>query len=588
MSAFATLIFLCLFFSLSMGLQAQRVSELVVYHYSGQTFLVWSSGGNSVKQYTVYRSRRPLRTSLALRQAEEQYTALPGSATNRRLSDALKRPVYFRLPGPSGTLDFSREYIVITTDVAGKWYYAVTATGDKGEFRQVHTGKNSTASAVRESVVVPSPVHQGRFVYSRRSVDVFVHWGSDRDLPGYPAMCNQPCYPFNFAVQKNGKAKTHPLVVRLHGRGDHFLNHSNSLDNPQQYVLALDDELPGTVSTSFWFGYDRGLDINRRSGLVQPPGYGVVDYTRRRIAWTLDWALTKLPIDISRVYFSGVSMGGSGVAFSLFQLGGQIAAAKAVIPRLDYRYNDSAEAPHGRSAQRLFPALWGSLDRSPRMGMGGAVYDQLSFSQQLRSNDLRRFPPLRVISGKKDSVVGWIQALIGMRDADLLNTGTEFFWDDRGHEAHGDLSWNVQNSLIDLSRYRADRSWPAFSHESANADPAKVSPGSWNTAVTWFEPIIDEADRWSVGLRRSAIEMREGLVIASGSLTTDITPRRLQRFRITRGLWYEWVLSVGREERASGRIRALRDGELTVPSVSIPTLPSRFELRPIPGPMFDR
>ncbi|MFZ1730673.1 MAG: hypothetical protein WBQ23_05590 [Bacteroidota bacterium] len=588
MSVFSHLITLLLLLAIGSLAHAQRVTELMVYHYSGQTFLAWESVGTSVKEYTVYRSRRPLRTSLALRQAEEQFVVQPGTAINRRLSSSLQRPAYFRLPGPSGTLDFSREYFVVTTTETRKYYYAITATGENGEFRQVRPGKNATASAVLERVAMPSPIHQGRFSYLSRSVDVFVHWASDRDIPGYPAMCNLPSYPFNFAVQKNGKAESHPLVVRMHGRGDHFLNHSNSLDNPQEYVLALDDELPGTVATSFWFGYDRGFDINRRGGLQPAPGTGVVDYTMRRVRWTLDWVLRKMPIDRSRVYLTGISMGGSGVAFSLFQFGDEIAAALAVIPRLEYSYNDSLETPYGRSAQRLFPALWGNADRSPRMAAGGAVYDQLSFSEKLRSSDLRNFPPLRVISGKKDSVVGWRQAVAGMREADSLKTGAEFLWDDRGHDAHGNHPWSLQKSLIDLSRYRGDRSWPAFSSVSANPNPEQISPGSWNASVTWYEPVIDESDRWSVGIRRAALEMRDNIYEAGGALTSDITPRRLQRFAIRRGLWYGWAIFTNRAEAASGRIRALRDGELTIPDVPIPALPSRLEIHSIPGPIFDR
>ncbi|MBE0644857.1 MAG: hypothetical protein IH600_12305 [Bacteroidetes bacterium] len=588
MSVSSRVISFILLFMLATGAQAQRVRGLMVYHYSGQTFVAWQSAGSSVKQYTVYRSRSPLRTALALRQAEQRISVKPGTATNRRLSDVLQRPAYFRLPGPSGTLDFTREYVVVTSGESGKWFYAVTATGEKGEFREVRPGKNATASAVREYTTIPSPVHQGRFPHMGRSIDVFVHWVTDHDIPGYPAMSNIASQPFNFALQKNGKADKHPLIVRMHGRGDNFLNHSNSVDNPQEYVLALDDELPGTLSSTFWFGYDRGLDINRRGGLQSAPGEGVVDYTMRRVQWTIDWALRRLPIDSTRVFLSGISMGGSGVAFSLFGLGSRIAAALATIPRLDYASFDSLETPQGKSAHRVFQALWGSVDRNPRMFDGRAVYDMLNFGSRMRSVDLRNFPPLRVISGRADSVVGWKQALGSMRSADAAGAGVEFFWDDRGHDAHGEHPWTPQKNLVDFARYRGNRSWPAFSRVSTNPDPTLVSPGSWNAAVTWYEPVIDEADRWSVGLKRAALEMQDSLSVASGTLTTDVTPRRLQRFLVTRGMWFAWSLTIGKDEIASGKVRAVRDGELTVPDLPVPKLPSRLEIRSVPGPVFDR
>lgn len=570
------------------GVQAQRVRGLMVYHYSGQTFLAWESAGTAVRHYTVYRSRRPLRTALALRQAEQHYTVIPGNAVNRRLSEILRRPVFFRFPGPSGQLDHSRECYVVTTTEGGRWYYAVTASGEKGEFREIRPKRNATASAVKEYRSIPSPVHQDRVSYMGRAIDVFTHWVTDRDIPGYPAMCNVASLPFNFGVQKNGKAEKHPLILRLHGRGDHFLNQSNGVDNPQEYVLALDDVLPGSLTPTFWFGYDHGISISRRGKLQAPPGEGVVDYTRRRVRWTLEWALRKLPVDSARVFISGVSMGGSGAAFSLFSLGERIAAALITIPRLDYRVFDSTETPHGVSAQRVFQSLWGSVDQNPRMTDGREVYNVLDFASRLQGADMQTFPPLRVISGRRDSVVGWKQAFGAMQSAEAEGAGIEFLWDDRGHEARGSFSWSPQGNLFSLSRYRSDRSWPAFSRVSANPDPTEVSPGNWNAMVTWYEPVIDEADRWSTGIRRAALEMRDSLAIADGPMTADVTPRRLQRFLVTRGMWYGWTLTVGDAEIASGQVRALRDGALTIPALPVPERPSRLEIRSVPGPVLDR
>lgn len=577
-----------LHFVLVANAQAQRVRGLMVYHYSGQTFLNWESADNTVRFYTVYRSRMPLRTALALRNAEQQYTVRPGSATNHRLSEALRRPAFYRLPGPRGALNQSREYFVATTSEAGRWYYAVTATGPDGEFRQVRPGKNAVSSAAREYVTMPSPIHQGRFTVMGKAVDVFVHWATNRDFPGMPAMSNLSCHPFNFAVQKNGKAPKHPLYLRLHGRGDNFLNHSEGIENPQEYVLSLDDDLPGSLTPTFWFGYDRGIDINRRGGLQPAPGVGVVDYTMRRVEWTLEWALRKLPIDSGRVYAAGVSMGGSGVAFSLFTIGSRVAAGLSVIPRLEFRQDDSTETPRGRSAHRLFDALWGEEHRAPKMTDGRSVYEVLDFPTRLRTSDLRRFPPLRIISGRKDDVVGWRQVRASIRDADSLDSGIAFFWDDRGHSTAGHHPWSPQRSLVELSRYRGDRSWPAFSRVSANASPDHISPGNSNAAVTWYEPVIDESDRWSVGIRRAALEMRDSVLVVHGPLTADVTPRRLQHFAIRSGSWYDWSLTLGREEIARGRVRALDDGDLTISGLKIPERPSRLEIRAVPGPVLDR
>lgn len=566
-----------------------RVRGLIVYRYSGQTFLRWESAGTAVRHYFVYRSRRPLRTALALRQAEQRYKVKPGSAVNRRLSDVLQRPLFYRVPGPRGSLDASRECFVITTTEPGTWYYAVTASGPDGEFRQVRPGKNAVKSAVREQVAVPTAVSQGRFTYDGEAIDVFVHWTSDRDIPGYPAMSAQPSQPFNFAVQKNGRADIHPLQVRLHGRGDHFLNRVNGNDNPQEYILSLDDAIPGSNTPTFWFGYDRGIDLERRNGpQAVAPGAGVTDFTARRIRWTIDWAIRKLPVDRTRVMINGGSMGGSGAAFSLFEYGDRIAAAHALIPRLRFDYADTAETTHGHSSLRLFRVLWGPPEKQPRLTHGGLVYDALDFGARLESTDLRSLPPLQVICGRLDSVVGWKQMLSSMRASDSTASGINFLWDNRGHTTSWRYPWSPQQHTVDLARYRSDRSWPAFSHVSANSDTSRDMVGTINAAVSWFEPVIDERERWSVGITRATLEMRDSLYIASGPLTADITPRRLQRFRIQRGEWYAWILTVGGTQAAGGTLRAVRDGELIIPSVPIPERRARLEIRPVAGPIFNR
>lgn len=566
-----------------------RVRGLIVYHYSGQTFLRWEAAGTGVRRYIVYRSRRPLRTALALRQAEQRYDLSPGSAVNRRLSDVLRRPVFYRLPGPRGVLDAGRECFVVTTTESGRWYYAVTAVGPDGEFRQIRPGKNAVQSGVREQVAVPTAVFQGRHVYDGKGIDVFAHWTTNRDIPGYPAMGTLPSQAHNFAVQKNGRAEIHPLTVRLHGRGDHFLNHANMNDNPQEYILALDDAIGATDTPSFWFGYDRGLDFSRRGRLPDTaPGTGVVDYTLRRLRWTIDWAVRKLPIDSNRIVLVGASMGGSGAAFAALRMGDRIAAARAVIPRLDYTAADTAETPHGRSAARLFRALWGAMGQQPRMIDGRLVYDQLDYGKQLATEDLRGSPPLRVISGRADSVVGWRQMLGVFRAADSTASGGTFFWDPRGHDSGSRHPWSPQHRGVDLARYRGNRSWPAFSRVTANDDPRRVEIGQMNATVTWYEPVIDEPARWSVGIMRATLLLRDSVRIVTGPLSADVTPRRLQRFRIVAGAAYEWTMSAGGVTIASGSQRATRDGELTLHALAIPERRARLEIRPIAGPSLNR
>lgn len=569
------------FLLLTCGALAQQVSGLFVYHTSGQTFLKWKSAGPSVSTYTLYRSRKPLRTSLALSRAEQVFTIRPGQALDRRLGAIIGSPVYFRFPGPAGRLSADEECFVVTVTQAGTWYYAVTAVDKRGEQKQIRPGRNATASGVRERSDRPRPVFQNRLNLDGRAVDVFVHWTSNLDAHDYPAMTNVPCHPFHFAVRKNGRASQHPLLVRMHGRGDNFLSHLQGSGNPQEYLLSLDDYLPGHARSTFWFGYNLGIDI---FGRMTPPPQGsvVVDFTRRRVIWTIRWALRELPIDSSRVYLSGASMGGSGAFFTALEAPHLVAAVMAVIPRLKFDVRDSVETPRSRGAHTALDALLGRMDRTPVMIGGERVYDQLDGARKLQYSNIEALPYMRIVAGHRDSTVGWKQVASVLRSADSTRSGIAAFWDERDHDSNGKYTWSPQQDIVSLYRYRANRSWPAFSGVSNNTSPGDSSLlGMMNAAVDWFEPVVDLPDLWSVGIRRASLESREDISIAAGPLTATITPHKLQKFRVRQSAWYRCEIKDGDEVLYTVNVQASSGGMISIPDVPVPEQLVRLELRPI-------
>lgn len=560
---------------------AERVTGLMVYHTAGQTFLTWRGAGKDVQHYTVYRSRSSLRTALALGKAEQIFTVRPGASNDRRMSAILGYPVYHRFPGPAGQLGPGVECFVVTTAQSGSWFYAVTATTRRGEERVVRPGGNATASAVRERTATPRPIRWAQLQYEGRQVEVFTHWASNVDAPGYPAMVNVPSYPFHFAVRKRGRSGAHPLLVRLHGRGDHFLGNLNGTGHPQEYVLALDDELPGLTRGTFWFGYNLGVDIH---GAVTPaPSGGVVlDYTQRRVLWTVEWALRSLPLDPSRVYVSGTSMGGSGAVFLSQTFPRLFAAGLALIPRLRYAVRDSADTPRGKGTMHAFDALWGNPRGNPLMLDGSRVYDVLDAVQQFRRS---AETPLRIVAGSRDAVVGWKQLAATLRAADSLHRGLVAFWDDRDHDTHGRHYWTTQQDGWELYRYRRERSWPSFSNVSEGQWPADSSRrGMMNAGIEWFEPLVDLPTLWSVGVRRCSVQSGEGVLATPGTITATISPRRVQRFPLRAGQSYECRLLEGERVVYTATARCAREGELNVPAVPVGWYPLRFEIRPILAP----
>jgi hypothetical protein len=566
-----------------MATEAQQVTDLVVYHRYGQTFLKWKTGGPSVTGYTVYRSRRPLRTALALAQAEEVYRVRPGQAIDRRMSAITGLPRYFRFPGPAGRLASHDECLVLATTQSATSYYAVTLTDRKGEHRQLRPGRNATLSGVRERTGSPRPVFQDKFIRDGRSADVFVHWASNTDAVDYPAMVNVPSHPFHFAVRKNGRAPIHPLLLRMHGRGGHFLSDTEGSGNPQEYILLLDDHLPGHAYSTFWFGYNMGIDIFGRM-TPAPDGAAVMDYTRRRVLWTLRWVLREMPVDSTRVYLCGTSMGGSGAFFTALAATRDIAGVLSVLPRLDYAARDTIETPYGRGAYAAGDALWGRPALFPSMFSGDRVYELLDGSHSLRTMEASDIPHIRIVAGRRDSVVGWRQLAQVLRTADSLGAGIAAFWDERGHGSTGPFVWTPQEDAALLYRYRTDRSWPSFSSVSTNNSPSDTaSRGMMNAAADWFEPVVDLPDLWSVGLRRTTLAMGDSVIRISGPVSVTITPRKLQRFRIRSGAWYRCEVLDGVRSLYSAVIQAQKNGVLSFSSVPLPEQPVRFEIRPVAG-----
>jgi hypothetical protein len=299
------------------------------------------------------------------------------------------------------------------------------------------------------------------------------------------------------------------------------------------------------------------------------------------VLWTLRWALRELPIDSTRVYLSGISMGGTAAFFTALAAPQLVAAAMATIPRLRFDIRDSLETPRGRGARSAFDALWGRPEQNPVMFDGTRVYEQLDASRRLRLVNTDVLPPICIIGGSKDSVVGWRQLAMVFRTADSTSSGILAFWDERDHDSNGNHSWSPRQDVAALYRYRGDRSWPAFSSVSDNSIPEDSAfRGSMNSSVDWFEPVIDRRDLWSVGLRRAVIERRDTVYVASGPLSATITPRKLRRFAVRQNGWYTCEVKNGETVIYSSRVQASSSGIISVPNVPFPEQPVRLELRP--------
>lgn len=565
--------------------QTLTATNLSALHVAGQTFLTWKPAKGAVSAYVIYRSTRPIRSAFELRLARRVATVQPGGARNARLESILQGVQYFRVPGSSVPLGADDELAVLTITATASAYYAVTTMGPRGEATQLVPGRNALEQPIYERPGTVVPHFQQRITHNGRAVDLFVHWASNQATATTPAMTNRTSQPFNLAVVKNGRAAIHPLVVRLHGLGDNFLNHTLTSGNPQEYVLALDDHIPGEARNTYWVGWNDAIDIT--APVMPPPREGrVAEYTARRVRWTVEWARRVLPIDTARVYLHGISMGGSGTLYAALTTPWLYAAATALLPRVTYVSNGDGGAPLG---SKRYEQVWGKSAQRPLMQDGTPVYERTRFSSLLAASDVGKLPFLTIVGGRQDNVVGWPQLLEAHTAVRARAAATRFYWDVRGHEVNDGTFWRPMERQYAVSRLRSDESIIAVSHATSDHEPGNGgvtsgdSTGQTGAFVDWSGPITDLPDRYAVTLRVRPLATREGMLAPPTLVYADITPRRLQRFIVRPGSAY-LVTVTGAD--GTERSEVVRAGELglTIPRVALRERPSRLDIRMLATP----
>jgi pimeloyl-ACP methyl ester carboxylesterase len=518
------------------------------FHRDGQTFLTWNEVTGSDVRYNVYRSTAQI-TSLAglspLGDVDQS------STRDRRGSQVEQSGTRWFAIQPNTPLPDSRGLFVHTTALADQFYYAVTSYDGSGENTTLTLGSNSLSSGVNELVGIPTPVLQRTITINSQPVEIYVHWVSDFSTTLTPAMANIPSLPFHFSLARRGSINPHSLIFRPHARGGSYYNSVSGSGNPEEWILVLDDEITDTTRNTFWFGYHE--DLQRGVGGLSPaPDTGLVmDYTARRMDWTLDWALAHLPLDSNRVYMMGGSMGALGSVFYALRQPERIAAIWGTVPKFDFSFlNDPNPANvynTGGSERRVADRLWGTVATNLQTNSGVRVYERLNAGTMAKRMAAIDLPPLMMFNGKQDVVVGWAEKIHSYSDYDSAKQLAVFFFDQRGHGGSGGAqAWApAQDADGWLYQFRRNLSFPAFSECSANDDPGDGHMESGDSIGTLnghlaFNSIVDADSLWQVTVTRRDLPSMWGTVTAPESISVDVTPRRLQSFDISPSQTFLW------------------------------------------------
>lgn len=565
------------------AVRAEQVTDLKAVHREGQTFLTWKEADSPAKeeslsfpayrllvtqfrekgpkiQYRVYRSDKPITTVDGLTPVGETG---PLSCWNGN---------WLQSGGPKET-DLVPRYVIIegqpplppatglyVHNPQGKGelrgYYAVTVATD---------GKGDTTLGTGNALKEPVVEKQGQGVpvlQSKETVKEFHYAQVEPEMRHYvrweaPPHANRENLPNDIlvAIPKN-LPKPAPVGLHLHcWGGSPYHGYVWWYNAEKGSILIAANQEP----YDWWTGYHELLGKAPRSREAWEKGV-VRLYTQTRLLALVDWAATQWEVDRSRVFTAGGSMGGSGAAMLAIRHPDRIAWALGHVgihvPHLSPTYKSS------------YAAVFGEPEWNVKFEDGTPVWDYFSDVWYLRQYPARETPFITWSNGKNDDGIGWPQAVEFYRAMQETKRPHMFVWGQRGHGQHAvmPLNHSARVNPIDMC---IDQSQPAFTRCSLDNNPGNGDPndgdkeGGVNVFLYWeTKDIVDEAATW---------EMTVGLIdkTPKDECTVDLTPRRLQTFKVKPGDKVKWSNESGGAKVQSGEVTADQHGLITIEGLKV-------------------
>lgn len=441
----------------------------------------------------------------------------------------------------------------VTEATQGPLYAAVTVVlADGRELADVVAGGNSLAAPVEAALAPPQAI--------------FV--GQGEPLPA-------------------GSGQGRPLVIRMHGRGGghtagagamsvNYLMFGDTRQGwreglAQKFMVSITDS--GVIVTlsnrqwtggrpvlesgdgrdhcpainNFYYGYNsRIYETTHTEQTVVP------NYTEEQILAVVRWAEGTLGADPNRTHLSGGSMGGSGGVSLAMHHPGVFECVYAHVPAVAYL--------PGANLNRL-ECFSGPLDETAVTGEGVPFIEHMNGIIQCQRPGVD-LPFIWMQSGRADRSIAWVNNPPFYRAMNEARQALVAYWSGGEHgTAIADMP--KDRFIPSPDKFRRDTSYIVFTNNSDNRDPGDGDPADgdvvgWiNRGIDWVD-IVDEPDQYAVTVQQAY----EGIKYP---ITVDITPRRVQQFRVAPGS----TVSVTVGSDAPRAITVDEYGLITVPGVRI-------------------
>lgn len=527
-----------------------RPLALAASHHDGQIFLTWSPPPDTGWTHRVYVRAAPILTDADLVAAKFLGEVGDSSATDHRLSGILGVVCPFRTDSAAVPLPANKGLFVVTAPSSRQVWYAVTSHLRGGpDDRHVVPGGNALLSPVQELLDSPRPVFERQLRVGTTTSDVYTLWTSSQDTPLFPAMSNRLSWPYDCGVTHG--AHQGPAFVLPHQREGNFTQQLLASGSIAEWVLGLDDYTLNTDVQTYWYGYAPGYDFLSSTNPYPATGE-VVDYTNRRVLHTIRWWRRTFDFDTTSHYAFGYSLGGTYSMHLGLAHPELITAVMSSVGKVDFSFESdpdplSAFNP-GMPYRVSLCRMWGTTASNLPTSEGPPIYTVMNDDSPLARGEREGAAFLVNFSGRHDNTVGWAEKMRYFAAKEAHRQGGIELWDNRDHAA---MAYpGAMGPMLDLRylyRFSSDLSWPAFSRCSKNDDAGDGtaasgdSVGTINGYMDWVPDVVDSATRWEVTLTTRALTTRWGLLPAPESLTVDVTPRRVQRFRPPPGAPVDWT-----------------------------------------------
>jgi len=605
------------------------VVGLQSFHRSGQTFLTWGElpGGDAGERYHVYRSQRPI-TAENFSQAELLAELPRGSANflaGRMIDPAgggWGQRFFLRLthPGTGQEVPAGQGLFVWTVsrndlggEGVGAGYYAVTILLPGGE--EILPGGYASA-AVSEVVADPLPVDTGPLLGTGTHV-MLQYLDLNTWNPTFHAPNRLNSY---YGLDPSDPAARHSIQYGF----DYVIYDPvcPSRRDPAPVVLVLQDgppvirsELIGACAYKIvpmdsgdtaWFGFAEEQDY-RQSTLPEREN-AIANFTEQRIL-RMVYDLVRQPVgpvaaDPQRLYVVGRGSGAGGALALALRYPNVFAAAYVEEPISDYS---------AMSTERILELTrrWG------RRGMGlpvvirapgnwAAPLQRYAGTPIWRWQDLNRGLSLLPLPAAPVTVSAMLESELSLWGSQVapaftaLNNGQHTWggWISSAEQPIPDWAGLPPNLKPDARgqpfagfNVIRDESVPGMSGGSLSGSIPPRGAASYNQTILWSSswlgwdgPPIDTPTVWEMSL--CAVSTGEPRSCGSGETQRiNITPRRLQRFRIVPGQEYVWVsrrISDG-SVSDSGRVIATNAGLVTIRNLLVFPDGIRLHIEPAAG-----